>query len=59
MIIVVCVAVTRCHTRTVMFGIPELRGGGSASFTGMECGGECVLYHARPCGDADIHMVRE
>ncbi len=59
MVVVVCVSVTRCHTRTEMFGVPELREGGSASFTGPECGGECVLYHVQPCGAAVIHVVRE
>ncbi len=59
MIVVVCVAITRCHTYTEVFGIPELRGAGLASFTGAEHGGECVLYHVQPCGATVIHVVRE
>ncbi len=29
----VCLAIARCHTNTEMFGIPEMRAGGLASFT--------------------------
>ncbi len=52
LIIIVCVAVARCHTRTVMFGIPEMRGGGFALFYWLEVWGESVyctmLTHVAP-----------